>query len=416
MSLPRMARIRQTAEGLALKRVASVVRAHISKLGLSSRVKPGQTIAITAGSRGITNIDLIMRAVVDECKSIGLVPFIVPSMGSHGGATADGQRQILEHYGITEDAMGCPIRSSMEVVRIGTIKKIPVFCDKNAWEADHIAVVGRVKAHTDFEGEIESGLFKMMAIGLGKQAGAQHYHSAGLQYGYAEVFPAVGKKVLETAKVLFGLAIVENACQETARIEAMLPADFYEREKALLIQSKNLAVRLPFDNLDLLIVDEIGKEISGTGMDPSVIGRPLAQRIPVKPRIRWVFVRDMSAESDGNALGIGMANFTTQRLVDKIDCAKTMVNAITAANPDAARVPLTLAYDRDAIETALGMIGLTPPDKARVIRIKNTLQLTEVEISESLLSEAKTNTRLSQITKLRPMTFDADNNLLPLES
>jgi len=415
MSFPRMLRVRQTSQGTALNDVASVVREKISKLGLRNRVKPGQTIAITAGSRGITNINLIMRAVVDECKSIGLAPFIVPAMGSHGGATADGQRQILEHYGITEDAMGCPIRSSMEVVCIGNVKEVPVFCDRNAWEADHIAVVGRVKSHTDFEGEIESGLFKMMAIGLGKQEGAQHYHRAGMKYGYAEFFPTVGKKVLETSRVLFGLAIVENARQETAIVESVLPADFWETEKSLLIQSKNWAAHLPFDNLDLLIVDEIGKEISGTGMDPAVIGRPLVQRIPLKPRIRWIFVRDMSVRSDGNALGIGMANFTTKRLVDKIDYAKTLINAVTSVNPDAARVPLTLANDKEAIEVALGMIGLTPPEKARAVRIKNTLQLTEIEVSESLLDEVNINDRLSQITEIYPMTFDSGGNLLPLK-
>jgi hypothetical protein len=258
-------------------------------------------------------------------------------------------------------------------------------------------------------------LFKMMAIGLGKREGAQHYHSAGLQYGYAEVFPSVGKRVLETARVLFGLAVVENARQETGVVEAVLPVDFWETEKSLLIQSKNWADYLPFDHLDLLIVDEIGKEISGTGMDPAVIGRPLAQRIPVKPEIRWVFVRDMSAQSDGNALGLGMADFTTKRLVDKIDYNRTLVNAITAANPDAARVPLTLANDRDAIETALGMIGLTPPDRARLVRIKNTLRLTEIEVSESLLDEVKQNDRLSQITEISPMTFDSSGNLLPLK-
>ena len=415
MSFPRMLRVRQTAQGTAINDVASVVREKISKLGLGKRVKPGQTIAITAGSRGITDINLITRAVVDECKSLGLAPFIVPAMGSHGGATADGQRQILETYGITEGAMGCPIRSSMEVVCIGNVKEIPVFCDRNAWEADHIAVVGRVKAHTDFEGEIESGLFKMMAIGLGKQEGAQHYHRAGMDYGYAEIFPTVGRKVLETARVLFGLAIVENACQETSRVESVLPADFWETEKSLLIQSNNLAAHLPFDNLDLLIVDEIGKEISGTGMDPSVIGRPLAQRIPVKPKIRWVFVRDMSVQSDGNALGLGMADFTTKRLVDRIDYPRTLVNAITAANPNGARVPLTLANDKEVIEVALGMIGLTPPDRARLIRIKNTLQLTEIEVSESLLDEVNINHRLSRITELYPMTFDDGGNLLPMQ-
>ena len=226
MSFPRMFRVKQRFEGPTLHNIPSAVRETIASLHLGDRVKPGQTVAITAGSRGIANIDRITRTVVDELKALGLKPFIVPAMGSHGEATAEGQRKVLEHYGITEAAMGCPIKSSMEVVRIGETKGLPVFCDKNAWEADHIAVVGRVKAHTDFDGEIESGLFKMMAIGLGKQHGAEHYHRAGHQYSYAEIFPSVGKAVLETGHILFGLGIVENGYDETAKVQALLPKDF----------------------------------------------------------------------------------------------------------------------------------------------------------------------------------------------
>jgi hypothetical protein len=419
MTFPRMLRIKQTTDHTSLTDITSSVRNSIGRLGLAGRVKSGQTIAITAGSRGITNIDTILRAVVDECKVLGLEPFIVPAMGSHGGATAEGQMHILKHYGITEISMGCPVRSSMEVLRIGTLKgsatfgdtELPLFCDKNAWEADYIAVVGRVKSHTDFEGEIESGLFKMMAIGLGKQKGAQLYHQAGQEYGYARVFPAVGKQFLKTARVLFGLAIVENSFQEIATVEALLPADFYEREKALLAHSKSSALKLPFENLDLLIVDEIGKEISGTGMDSAVIGRTQAQRVPKNPKIRWIFVRDLTSYSDGNALGIGMANFTTQRLVDKIDFATMRVNAITSAFTDSAKIPLTLANDKEAIGVALGLMGLTPPGKARVVRIKNTLQLTEMEVSESLLDETKSNNRLTRVSGLHPMPFDKSGNL-----
>ncbi|MDP6127321.1 MAG: hypothetical protein QF713_05230 [Dehalococcoidales bacterium] len=412
MSFPRMLRISQTTEGLALDDVVSEVKHRIGNLGLGNKVDPGQTIAITAGSRGIANISQITRAVVDECKSIGLVPFIVPAMGSHGGATAEGQWQILEHYGITEQNMGCPIRSNMEVIHIGEVKNTPVFCDLEAWQADHIAVVARVKSHTDFEGEIESGLFKMMAVGLGKKEGAEQYHRLGTQYSYAEIFPAVGKKVLETSRILFGLAIVENSREETARVEALLPADFYLTEKSLLIQARQWAAHLPFDNLDLLIVDEMGKEISGTGMDSSVIGRHCVQRFPLEPKVRWLFVRELSPQSDGNALGIGMADFTTGRLVDRIDYSRMAVNAITSANPDGARVPLTLDNDNEVIETALGIIGLTPPDRARVVRIKNTLRLTEMDVSESLLDEVETDNRLSRISGLSPMTFDGGGNLL----
>ena len=315
----------------------------LGALGLAGRIKAGQTVAITAGSRGITGIDGILGAVVEECASVGLRPFIVPAMGSHAGATAEGQQHLLEHYGITAAAMGCEIRSSMDVVPIGEVKGIPVFCDRNAWEADHIAVVARVKPHTDFDNEIESGLFKMMSVGLGKREGAEHYHRAGHDYSYADVFPSVGKKVLETARILFGLAVVENGNGQTARIEAVLPSDFYETEKALLVLAKSWLGRLPFEALDLLIVDEMGKNISGTGMDPNVIGRPCIQKHTGRPKIRQLLVRDLTPESDGNALGVGMADLTTKRLVDKINRTTTNINVITTGALDLAKVPMSFA-------------------------------------------------------------------------
>jgi hypothetical protein len=408
-----MARIKQRFEGPTITDIPGAVRETLRTLHLQDRVKPGQTVAITAGSRGIANIDRITRAVVDELKGLGLQPFIVPTMGSHGEATAEGQRKVLEHYGITEAAMGCPIRSSMDVVRIAEVKGIPVFCDRNAWEADHIAVVARVKAHTDFTGEIESGLFKMMAIGLGKRQGAEQYHRAGHAYGYAEVFPLVGKKVLETVRILFGLGIVENGYEQTARLQALLPKDFEEGEKAVLRQAKAWMARLPFDVLDLLILDEIGKNISGSGMDTNVIGRPFVQKVLDRPKIRRIFVRDVTPESEGNAVGIGMADMTTRRLVKKIDYKAMYINAITSGVPDGAKVPMAFDTDREAIEVALGMIGLTPPEQARIVRVKNSLHLVEMDVSEVLLPEVKANERLSVVSDLAPPTFDAMGNLLP---
>jgi hypothetical protein len=332
-------------------------------------------------------------------------------MGSHAGATAEGQRHLLEHYGITAAAMGCEIKSSMDVVRIADSRGIPVFCDRNAWEADHIAVVARVKPHTDFDNEIESGLFKMMSIGLGKREGAEHYHRAGHDYGYAHVFPTVGKKVLEVAKVLFGVAIVENGYGQTARIEAVLPASFYETEKSLLLQAKSWLGKLPFDAIDLLIVDEMGKNISGTGMDPNVIGRECIQKRPERPKIRQLYVRDLTPESDGNALGVGMADLTSKRLVDKINRTTTNINVITTGALDLAKVPMYFETDRQAVEIALGMIGLTAPDDARIVRIENTLHLTEMDLSEPLMEEAKKNPQLQQITSPAAMQFDIEGNL-----
>ncbi len=251
----------------------------------------------------------------------------------------------------------------------------------------------------------------MMSIGLGKRAGAEQYHRAGHDYGYSDVFPSVGKKVLETARVLFGVAIVENGYGQTAKIEAVLPADFYGTEKALLGQAKSWLGKLPFEAVDLLIVDEMGKNISGTGMDPNVIGRECIQKRPERPRIRQLYVRDLTPESDGNALGIGMADLTSKRLVDKINRTTTNVNVITTGALDLAKVPMHFETDRQAIDIALGMIGLTAPGNARIVRIENTSHLIEMDLSEPLMAEAKSNPRLQQITSPAAMQFDIEGNL-----
>ncbi len=411
MAFPKMFRVKQELQGPMLADIPAAVRETMRSLKLADRVKPGQTVAITSGSRGVANIDRITKAVVDELKTLGLKPFICPTMGSHGEATAEGQLKILEHYGITEATMGCPMKSSMEVVEIGKVKGTTVFCDKNAWGADHIVVIGRVKTHTDFDGEIESGLYKMMAIGLGKQHGAENYHRAGHHYSYAEIFPLVGQAVLDSGHVLFGLGIVENGHDQTAKVQAILPKDFAPAEKALLKEAKAWMARLPFDKLDVLIVDELGKNISGAGMDPNVIGRASVQKPAGKPHVRILFVRDITPEAEGNAIGVGFAEMTTKRLVRKINYAAMHMNAITSGVAEAAKVPMAFDTDRQAIETALGMIGLTPPEQARVVRIKNTLHLTEIDCSEALLAEVKGHKRLTPATAPAAMTFDAQGNL-----
>ncbi len=411
MTFPKMFRVKQELEGPALADVPGAVRETVRSLHLQGKVKPGQTVAITAGSRGVANIARIIGTLVEELKTLGLQPFIVPTMGSHGEATAEGQLKILAHYGITEATMGCPMKSSMEVVHIVDVKGLPVFCDKNAWGADHIAVVGRIKAHTDFDGEIESGLFKMMAIGLGKQHGAEHYHRAGHQYSYAEIFPMTGQAVLDSGHVLFGLGIVENGYEQTAKVQAVFPKDFAPVEKALLVEAKAWMARIPFDAIDLLIVDELGKNISGAGMDPNVTGRASVQKPAGKPRVRQLFVRDVTPEAEGNAIGVGFADLTTQRLVKKINYAAMYMNAITSGVPDAGKVPVAMADDREAIRTALGMIGLVPVEKAKVVRIKNTLYLTEFDCSEPMLPDVKAHRRLRPVTEPKPMTFGADGNL-----
>ncbi len=413
MEFPRMFRIKQRLEGPALQDVAGSTRESIRSLGLQGKVKPGQTVAITAGSRGVANIAKITRAVVDELKTMGLRPFIVPTMGSHGEATAEGQLKMIQHYGITEATMGCPLKSSMAVVEIGKVKGTTVFCDKNAWEADHIAVVGRIKAHTDFDGPIESGLFKMMAIGLGKQHGAENYHRAGHHYSYGEIFPLVGKAVLASGRVLFGLGIVENGYEETAIVKALWPKDIEEEEIALLKLAKVWMARIPFDKIDVLIVDELGKNISGAGMDPNVIGRPSVQKPAGKPHVRVLYVRDITPEAEGNAIGVGMADMTHRRLVNRINYTAMYMNSITSGVFEAARVPMTFDTDQEALKTGMGMIGLTPPDEARVVRIKNTLHLTELDVSEAMLSEVKGNDHLSPASDPAALMFDAKGDLFP---
>jgi hypothetical protein len=413
MLLPKLFRVKQELEGPRVADVAGAVRDTLRSLSLRETVRPGQTVAITAGSRGIANIARILRAAVDELAAIGLAPFIVPAMGSHGGATAEGQRSILARYGITEAAMGCPVKSSMEAVEIGQTKGTPVFCDRQAWEADHIVVVGWINAHPDFSGEIESGLFKMMAIGLGKQQGAEHYHRAGQHYSYAEIFPLVGRAVLESGHVLCGLGIVQNGYGETARVCALLPHEFEAGEKALLREAKAWKARLPFEAIDLLIVDEMGKNINGAGMDPLVIGRPTLQRPAGQPTVRHLFVRSLTPESEGNAIGIGFADLTTWRLVKQIDYQAMYMNGITSSDTHDSKVPMAFHTDRDAIRTALQMNGLTPPTAARVVRIKSTRDLLEFDASESLRAEVKAHGRLSQITDPAPLAFDDSGNLPP---
>jgi Lactate racemase N-terminal domain len=413
MIFPRTFRVKQRMQGPRVPDIGRAVSESIRSLHLKARVRRGETVAVTAGSRGISNIAQIIQCVCDELKHSELRPFIVPAMGSHGGASAEDQTRLLAHYGITDAAMGCPIKSSMEVVKVGAITGSPVFCDKHAWEADHIVVVARIKAHTDFSHDLESGLFKMMAIGLGKQRGAESYHRAGHQYGYARIFPPAGMAILNTGHILCGVGIVENGYGETAEIAALDPEQFEDQEKRLLQRAKSWMAQLPFDALDVLIVDEMGKNISGNGMDPHVTGRASVQKPPTKPHVRNLFVRDLSPESEGNAIGIGAADMTTWRLVKKIDYDSMHINAITAGSCAGVKVPMAFACDRDAIRTALGMVGLTPPEQATLVRIKDTSHLIEFEASEGLLDEVRENHRLHIMSDPRDMAFDHQGNLSP---
>ncbi|MBI5969042.1 MAG: DUF2088 domain-containing protein [Deltaproteobacteria bacterium] len=417
MNFPKVYRIRQSFDRTAVQDIPGTVKAELKRLSLEKYIKPGQRVALTAGSRGVANIAVILKAAVEYLKSLGVQPFIFPAMGSHGGATAEGQATLLAHYNVTEAFTGAPILSSMEVVEIGeTEDGVPVFIDKHASQANWIIVVNRIKPHTKFKAPIESGLMKMMAIGMGKQKGAEHYHKAAIQYTFPKIIVGAGRVVLKRAPILCGLGTVENGYDETARVVALRPEELEKKEMELLELAKKMMPRLPFNEIDLLIVDEMGKDISGTGIDPNVTGRnrDLLGVFPHPTNIKRLFVRDLTPNSEGNATGIGLADLTTKRLVDKINYQATYMNCITGISLEKAAVPMHFETDQEAIKVALGSIGLIPPEKSKIVRIKNTLQVDEVEVSEEYGQELKERSDLQILDGPKPMPFDAQGNLLPL--
>jgi hypothetical protein len=353
MSIPLMIEARQIFNQPKLKFITEKIREELKRKGFHEKITKGKRYAITVGSRDIKNIPEIITTIAEETRKQGGEPFIIPSMGSHGGATPEGQVKVLKDLGITEKTVGAPIQSSMEVDEIGTLENgLKVYLDRNAIQADGIIVVGRIKPHTDFKGEIESGLMKMLSIGLGKQKGAEmiHWHK---YEGYHHVIPNAAKLIIEKTNVIMGLAILENAYHETAIIKALNTDEFQEEEKKLLETAKDLLPRLPFKELDVLIVEEIGKNISGVGMDTNVTGRfwMPKEHDPRAPSIGKIVVLDLSEETDGNAIGIGLADLTTARAVSKIDYNKTYVNCLTQGSSETGKIPPTLPNDRDAIST-----------------------------------------------------------------
>jgi hypothetical protein len=417
MNYPKMYQIRQVFEAPKVTHMEEALSGELESIQIGSRIKRGSRVAITAGSRGVANIDGILRHLVHILKEYAAKPFLIPAMGSHGGGTAEGQLEILKSFNITEESMGAPVISSMEVVEIGTSSfGFPVLVDKHAAEADGIIVVNRIKPHTEFEGPIESGLMKMMAIGMGKHRGCLEVHKQTINYGYRDVISEIGRVILEKLPILFGVGIVENFYDETAFIRAVLPSRFFEEEEKLLVEAKRLMARLPFDKMDVLIVDEMGKNISGTGMDSNVIGRILfiGAKEPENPKITRIVVLDLAEESHGNAVGIGMGDYTTERLVSKIDRVATATNAITAMTPEQGRIPIALNTDREAVEAALTTIGAVDPEASRVVHIKNTLDMAELNVSEALLEEIKGREGLELVKELGPLAFDNKGNLPPV--
>ena len=412
---PEIFRIRQKFDRPVVEDIPSEVASELSRLNLDTTIQPGESVAITAGSRGIANIHIIIKSIVDHLKGLGAEPFVVPAMGSHGGATAEGQQGIVEGYGITEDYAGCPIRSSMETVIVCDAKEgFPVHFDKNAYGADHVVVCGRVKPHTTFVGDIESGLMKMMLIGLGKYEGAKTYHRAIKDHSFGQIVRSVAKEVLSKCRIVAGLAIVENGYDETARITAVGPNEFEEREKELLVLAKQWMPRLPFKQADLLVVDQIGKNISGSGMDSNVVGRKFLEHRAGDdewPKVRTIFLRGLTEETHGNATGIGMAEFALTRAVDAMDVAITRRNCITGGSPTGAMIPLHYQTDKEVLEATLPEMGLTAVPDTKVMWIHNTLEVSELECSVAYLNEARQSNEIEILSEPRPLPLDNAGNL-----
>jgi hypothetical protein len=412
---PEIFRIRQKFDRPVIDDIPAEVEAELSRLNLGAAIQPGQSVAITAGSRGIANIHIIIKSIVSHLKGLGAEPFVVPAMGSHGGATAEGQRNIVEGYGITEDYVGCPIRSSMETVIVCDAKEgFPVHFDKNAYGADHVVVCGRVKPHTTFVGDIESGLMKMMLIGLGKYEGAKTYHRAIKDHSFGQIVRSVAKEVLSKCRIVAGLAVVENGYDETAKLKAVGPNEFEEREKELLVLAKQWMPRLPFKQADLLVVDQIGKNISGSGMDSNVVGRKFLEHRAGDdewPKVRTIFLRGLTEETHGNATGIGMAEFALTRAVDAMDVAITRRNCITGGSPTGAMIPLHYQTDQEVLEATLPEMGLTAVPDTKVMWIHNTLEVSELECSVAYLDEARQSNEIEILSEPRPLPLDNNGNL-----
>ena len=413
--IPQVARVHNAMQTPpAIQDIAAEVRSQMAAAGAAGLVRSGQRIAVGVGSRGIGELPAIVGALVSELRALGADPFIIPTMGSHGGATADGQREVLRHLDITEERVGAPVLSQMETVEIGrTPEGIPVRIDKLALAADGIVFVGRVKPHTAFRGDFESGLAKMIAIGLGKQAGAANCHAAGFGEMAWRV-PAVAKVALERAPIRFGLAVLENAHDKPFKIACVTADRILGDETALLEEARRAMPRIPFDQFDVLVIDEIGKHISGDGADPNITGRFPTPFASGGPATNKQVILDLGEATDGNANGVGTADFTTVRLARKMDFGRTYPNALTSTVARPVGLPMVLPSDRLALAAALltcNAVGRAP----RMVRIKNTAYLEEFWVSESMLDEVRQNPSLTVVEGPAPAAFDPDGNLQDLD-
>ena len=417
-TVPRMFKVRQEFPRPEPLDIPATVAAQLASV--QDRLQPNARVAVTVGSRGIANFREIVRAVLDALTAAGVQPFILPAMGSHGGATPEGQKRILADYGITEETMGVPIEAAMATREVGrTADGVRAFSSAVALEADGIVVLNRVKPHTDyFSRTLGSGLIKMMVVGMGKHDGAANFHRTAVHRGYEETLRMLGRVVLREAPILFGIGLVEHQYHDTARIEAVRPEDIEAREAELFAEATALLPKLPFDDADLLVVDQIGKNISGPGMDPNVIGRHahhystlLQNALDVTPFMRRIYVRGLTPETHGNAIGVGLADAVHVRLVEAMDAESTFVNVRTSLTLHNAKIPMHFPNDRAALAGLLDSLALPDPALARVMRIRHTLDLAQLELSEAFAAEVATREDLTVLSEPAEWGFAGDDLL-----
>jgi len=408
--IPPMAKVRQKFPRPVLGNIADIVQHEMERPGLLDSVKPGASVAVTVGSRGIANLPTIIREIVASLKKAGAEPFIVPTMGSHGGATAEGQTEVLAGLGITLESVGAPIRATMEVVNLSEEGQSPVFFDKNAFAADHTVVVGRVKLHTSFRGPYESGLVKMIVIGLGKQKGAERCHRLGLEKMSAQI-ESMARVAIKKANILCGVALLENGYDESCKIVSIPAGEILDKEPALLEEARGYMPQVYLNHVDVLIVDEMGKNISGTGMDPNIIERFTTTSIPDTDKFQRIVVRDLTPESHGNFNGSGLAEMCTRRMYEKMDFAATYPNPLTSRVAKSVKIPMVLENDRQAILAAIKTCLDIDPENIRMIRIKNTLHLEDIQISAALMDEARRHPQLEVLEEPVPLLFDTEGYL-----
>lgn len=410
--LPKMATVRQYFNEDHIENLEDALKPKLMEKQIVDRIKPGMEIAVAVGSRGIDRLPELTAVTVQFLKDLGAKPFIVPSMGSHGGATGEGQIAVLRHLGVTEETAGCEIRSSMEVIKLGELPSgLPVYIDRYASEADGIVVINRVKPHTAFRGPIESGIMKMISIGLGKQKGAEACHQLGFKY-MAENVPAMARMMMEKKPILFGVATVENAFDKIAEV-AVIPAEEIEKKEIELQKlAKQLLPKLYFDQIDVLVIDEIGKNISGDGMDPNITGRYPTPYAHGGPDVTKMVVLDLTPETEGNANGVGTADFTTKKLVDKMDFEATYANGLTSTVVAPTKVATTLANDKMALQAAVKTCNILDFTKVKMVRIKNTLEISEIQVSEALVDYVENHSEMEVVSAVEELQFDQDGNLI----